>query len=252
MTEGNCAASIVPLPKEDGTGYRPRMRSEQARCARSWVQPHAPGPAAARGACVERDARQPALAGLVIVMRPGCHTDKPHSHQHKGPRFGHCRCGLRLLGSQGSAAEIGVDAQLREAAAGAGDSPAGVPWPAGRSRASTKCSALPGHKFTGLDKRHMVWVQEQALTEQLIKDNFAGMPSPGRTRVRKEQIRRLQVPVQPHRSSRVALVNPSLDFSGLALDRGNTNVRELRRVYRDFAGAAASREKPGPSSDCIS
>jgi hypothetical protein len=32
---GNCAASSVPLPEADATGYRPRMRSEQARCARS-------------------------------------------------------------------------------------------------------------------------------------------------------------------------------------------------------------------------
>ena len=74
MAERNCAAPIVLLPEADATGYRPRMRSDRARCARSCVLPHAPGLAAARDGSdigVNR-ARRPAacLAGLVNVVRP--------------------------------------------------------------------------------------------------------------------------------------------------------------------------------------
>jgi len=65
-----------------------------------------------------------------------------------------------------------------------------------------KSPHLPGLKHAGLDERHLVWVQADApaerlwVTEQLVKNNAAGLLVSWLPQARQEQIRRLQVCAQ--------------------------------------------------------
>ena len=65
-----------------------------------------------------------------------------------------------------------------------------------------KSPHLPGLKHAGLDERHLVWIQADApaerlwVTEQLVKNNAAGLLVSWLPQARQEQIRRLQVCAQ--------------------------------------------------------